>query len=163
MTFVRATKEGVIFNVNTAEQPLFCEILGLYPVVPAAHQPLSRSLEGPTARDDQKLLDEALAEQRTAHRQRIQVWLKAGNRFRPVTTGFNFTLRHAEAEWLLQVLNDIRVGSWLLLGSPDERLDPDELKPPDPELHRLWAIMELSGMFQMAILHGLEGQESPGT
>lgn len=157
MTVFRSSKDAVIFSLDAAERRLFVEILNLYPVVPEAYQPLSRSLEEKVTREDQQLLNEALAEQRSAHRQKIKEWLSTTNRFRHVDSGFNFTLRRIDAEWLLQALNDIRVGCWLLLGSPDNHMGADDLQPLDPALHRTWAAMELSGMFQMEILHGLEG------
>jgi hypothetical protein len=154
---LRATASAVTFQLESAERRLFAEILELYPVVPDAYQPLSKSLQGAEAEADQKLLNEALTEQRAEHKRRLNVWLATKNRFRRTDVGFAFTLQRADAEWLLQVLNDIRVGSWLLLGAPEERLEYDELGPLDPELHRVWAAMELSGMFQMNLLHGLEG------
>jgi len=154
---LRANPTAVTFHLDAAERRLFVEILALYPVVPDGYQPLSKTLPGAAAVADQKLLNEALAEQRAEHQRRLRVWLATKNRFRRTDAGFAFTLQRADAEWLLQVLNDIRVGSWLLLGAPEERLDYDELGPLNPELHRIWAAMELSGLFQMNILHGLEG------
>ena len=35
--------------------------------------------------------------------------------------GYQMILAHSELEWLLQVLNDVRVGSWIILGSPDDQ------------------------------------------
>ena len=158
MKLVRTSKEAVVLQLAYAERRMFVKILSLYPVVPAAYQPLSRSLKDKNAGEDQQLLNEALAEQRTALRQQVQSWLQGKNRFRRVQAGFNFTLRHTDAEWMLQVLNDIRVGHWLLLGSPEEMLDVDDLAALDPELHRAWLAMELSGMFQMEILLALEAR-----
>ena len=86
-------------------------------------------------------------------------WLATKARFRAVQSGFNFTLLRTDAEWLLQVLNDIRVGHWLLLGAPEELLEMDDVNQLEPALHRAWLAMELSGMFQMEILHALQ----PGT
>lgn len=156
MRLVRASTESVILNVAEGERHLFTRILSLYPVVPEAYQPLSRSTAGRDAGEEQKLLNEALAEQREALRRRVQEWLHAGNRFRPVRAGFNFTLLRADAEWLLQVLNDIRVGHWLLLGAPEDLPDAVDVRTLPPALHRAWMAMEMGGMFQMAILCALE-------
>jgi hypothetical protein len=153
---VRASKDAVILQLGSAEQRIFVEMLSLYPVVPADYQPLSRSLKDKAPDEDQQLLNEALAEQRDALRQHVQNWLSARNRFRQVKSGFNFTLCYSDAEWMLQVLNDIRVGHWLLLGSPEELHEVDDLAGLAPEMHRAWAAMELSGMFQMEILVALE-------
>ena len=75
---------------------------------------------------------------------------KSGSRFR-------LLLQPTEVEWLLQVLNDVRVGSWLALGEPDED------KPPDltPENFRYAVAMEVCGAFQSALLAALGNAESP--
>jgi hypothetical protein len=63
-------------------------------------------------------------------------------------------LERADTEWLPQVLNDIRVGHWLRLGSPE----PGDLNPLNLGLKHLpiWLAMEMSGSFQMSILAALE-------
>jgi hypothetical protein len=160
MRCIRASKEAVILQLEARERRLFIDVLSKYPVVPAAYQPLSRGLKDLANGDDQALLNDALAEQRAALQQQLQQWLRTPNRFRRVQSGYNFTLRRTEAEWLLQILNDIRVGHWLLLGSPGEMLDVDDLDALAPEMHHAWAVMELSGMFQMIILQALEAQPS---
>jgi len=153
---VRASQEHLILNVTHGERHMFTEVLNLYPVVPAAYQPLSRSLKERNQGEELELLHEALSEQREALRRQVQEWLAVKHRFRPVQSGFNFTLLRSDVDWLLQVLNDVRVGHWLLLGSPEEMLDIDEVKQLQPELHRTWLAMEISGMFQMEILQALE-------
>ena len=58
-------------------------------------------------------------------------------------------------EWLLQALNDIRVGSWLALGSPD---GPVEILAAltDKTAPDFWA-MEISGHFQAVLLAAVRG------
>ena len=57
-----------------------------------------------------------------------------------------------EAEWLLEILNDIRVGSWLALGAPE---DLESLRVgEEPSIDLLF--MELAGFFQMQIIHAIE-------
>jgi hypothetical protein len=55
--------------------------------------------------------------------------------------------------WLLEVLNEVRVGSWLNLGKPDN-LDRVLLAQDEANARSLWS-MELSGYFQMALLAAL--------
>ena len=45
------------------------------------------------------------------------------SRFTWRKTGCRLSLSQADLEWLLQILNDIRVGSWVILGSPEEKLE----------------------------------------
>ena len=155
MKLLRTTDETIVFSLNATERDVLVQILDLYPLVPAAHQPLSRSLPAEPATEARRLLDEALAEQRAHHKARVKTWLADEKRFRRTKAGYTLTVRREDSEWLLQVLNDIRVGSWLLLGSPEDRQEPGDV---DSQLNRIWAAMEISGMFEMFILHGLEGR-----
>ena len=71
-------------------------------------------------------------------------------RFQENQAGYSLSLNAYQLEWLLQVLNDVRVGSWLMAGSPDEKKG----KPAKINLKTapyLWA-MEICGAFQMAML-----------
>jgi len=68
-------------------------------------------------------------------------------------SGYHFSLTASEREWLLEILNDIRVGSWVKLGSPDTIMEFAE--PADRENLDFWA-MELAGFFQMALLRSLD-------
>lgn len=149
MRHLRSTKDSHVFSLNAVEHDVFQEILKLYPLVPSSHQPLSKSMKGAEATEAQHMLDDALAEQRAIHKSQIQEWLQAKTHFRVTKSGGTFTLRRDEVEWLLQILNDVRIGSWLLLGSPEERMEPDDI---NPELHQTWAAMEVSGMFQIVLL-----------
>ncbi len=138
------------FHLGENERLLFEHLLRLYPVVPPAHQQITR---GPTLLDaaaEQKLLDEALAEQRQQSRKRIEILLQDLARLKSAGNGSRLSLPPADLEWLLQVLNDIRVGSWVRLGSPDRKFE----NLPPGHLQHLWA-MEGAGFFQMALLESL--------
>ena len=84
-------------------------------------------------------------------------WLAAPGRFAAHGKGYRVTLQRADLEWLLQVLNDVRVGSWLILGCPD----PDE--GPAPEVNEANAkyifLLELSSHFQCVLLEAVDGSE----
>jgi len=57
-------------------------------------------------------------------------------------------------EWLLQVLNDIKVGSWVQLGCPElEKAAPVNLTRPNA---RSLQAMHLSGEFQAALLEAVK-------
>jgi hypothetical protein len=151
---VGADEKAIVFQLGSRERNALVQILRAYPVVPPAHQPLSKDLKDPQVAEYQRLLDEALAERRAANRKHLHAWLTASERFEKTESGFRFTLDRADSEWLLQVLNDVRVGNWLRLGSPAE----SELKPQHlgATLVASWMAMHLSGYFQMTILQALE-------
>ena len=155
MKRVGADDRAVIFQLRAPEHEALLDLLQTYPVVPPAHQSVSRELNDTHTADYQCLLDEALAEQRTANQKHLHAWLNTPERFKQNKAGFRFTLERTDSEWLLQVLNDIRVGHWLRLGSPE----PGELKPQrlDPQQRPAWLMMEMSGYFQMSILEAVGG------
>ena len=160
MRLLRASKGNYQFHLGQREKHVFCELLGLYPCIPPAHQPLSKNGKVPDGELNQHLLDEALAEQRADNQNQLKVFLSDPLRLVPIQKehdrGFRLTLSPAELEWLLQILNDIRVGSWLRLGSPEEpRLVLDAATMP-----HVWA-MEASGHFQMQLLAAVGEDRDP--
>jgi hypothetical protein len=151
---VSADEESIVFQLSARERETLMQILQLYPVVPPAHQAVSKELKDSHMTEYQRLLDEALAEQRAANKHHLDAWLAARDRFEKNKAGYRFTLARADCEWVLQVLNDIRVGHWLRLGSPESSV----LKPQNLTLKILptWLAMEMSGYFQMSLLEALE-------
>lgn len=149
-----ADEKAITFQLSNREREVLIQILQAYPVVPPAHQPVSKELKNPHMAEFQHLLDEALAEQRAANKRHLDEWLAVPERFQKIKGGHRFKLERSDSEWLLQVLNDIRVGHWLRLGSPE----PCDLKPHKLGLKRLpmWLTMEMCGYFQMTILEALE-------
>ena len=154
MKRVGATDQAVIFLLGSGERDALVHLLQAYPVTPPAHHTVSKALKEPQVVEYQRLLDEALAEQRAANKRRLEAWLAAPERFQSAEIGYHLTLERADCEWLLQVLNDIRVGNWLRLGSPES----GELAPlkVDPRLLPAWLAMEMTGYLQMVILVALE-------
>jgi len=150
MKLVRSTKTRLLFHLGQRETHLLLQILKLYPRVPPAHNQLTRSGQIPDQEANQRLLEEALAEQRAENRKQLLALLADPRRFVRTKTASRLSLPPGEVEWLLQVLNDIRVGSWVLLGAPEEKL---------PELNDTAApnfvAMEMAGYFQMHLLEAL--------
>ena len=154
MKRIDADEHSVRFQIDERERDFLVHILQAYPVMPPAHQSVSRELQDPHSAEYQCLLNEALAEQRAANQRHLQKWLAAPGRFRQTKDGCRLGLQRGDAEWLLQVLNDVRVGHWLRLGSPEAgQLEPEQL---DPKQLPVWLAMELSGYFQMSILEALQ-------
>ena len=152
MKLIRRSDTKLFFHLGQREGSLLLQVLKRYPRVPSAHQPLSKSGLVPNQRENQRLLDEALAEQRADCKKQLQALLADPRRFHKVDAGFRLSLSPADAEWLLQVLNDIRVGSWVNLGSPDGSLEGLNARTAAD----FWA-MEMAGAFQSLLLEALEG------
>jgi hypothetical protein len=150
---IRTTKSRVLFHLGHWEAHLLLEVLNLYPCLPPVHQKLSKAGRLPESDANQQLLDEALAEHRTENRKQLQALLADRRRFAPTETGGRLSLPPAEVEWLLQVLNDIRVGSWVRLGSPDAK--PVRLNEKTVPHYRA---MEMAGYFEAQLLEALGGE-----
>jgi len=149
---LKSEQEQFIFHLGKREKQLLLAVLDLYPLVPSAHQPLSKTGASGEGETNQHLLDESLAEQRRDNKRQLQGLLNDERRFHDTDTGCRMALTAPEIEWLLQVLNDVRVGSWILLGSPETDVWPFELN--ERTAPRAWA-MEMAGYFQMNLLEAL--------
>ncbi len=151
MKLLRASKSGQVFHLGRREQQLLLETIRLYPLVPASHHRLSKDGQGPDADENQRLLEAALVEQRQENRRQVLAMLNDPERFRETKSGFELTLTSPQIEWLLQVLNDVRVGSWLALGEPE----PGEVPAVTKENANYLLALELCGIFESGLLAAL--------
>ena len=156
MRLLRGKGEDLVFSLHKREVAVLRAVLGRYPCVPPGQQRLSRSMEGEDAEENQSLLDEAMAAMREENKQRLATFLDEPGRFEELKERCRFKLTPAEADWLLQVLNDVRVGCWIRLGAPDfeagVRVDLNEETAP-----HLW-VMEAAGHFESCLLEALGGE-----
>jgi hypothetical protein len=154
---VRATKEGFVLHLGKREKPLFCDLLKLYPRIPSTHRAnLSKTGQIPNQQENQRLLEDALKESRRENRKKVLRLLEDVKTFHELDTGWQLNVSNSDLEWLLQVLNDIRVGSWLRLGSPASLL----LNSITEENALDYWAMEVSGHLQMQLLAVTQGKAS---
>jgi hypothetical protein len=151
---LRSDKDRFVFQLSRGEKAVLLEVLKRYPCVPPAHRRLSRVTSTPKDKENQRLLDEALAEQRAQNKRQLRALLNDVETLVHVDNHWGFHLRRRDFEWLIQVLNDVRVGSWLALGSPEEL--PRKLPVGSDAAPHVFA-MELAGLFQMTLLEAAEG------
>lgn len=154
MKFIEFDGERFVFEFGERERRWFSDSLARYPLIPVSYQQLSKSADLEENDSNQKLLEEALAEQRSENRRQLTAMLDEAGRFSKTDSGIQIRLTSQEIEWLLQVFNDLRVGSWIQLGQPDEA------KNATMEVTRenavfLW-MMELSGYFQSVLLSAIQ-------
>lgn len=155
MKLVRRQKNQLQFEVSQHEKKLLAAVLKLFPLVPVTHHRLSKTADIPQPEENQRLLEESIQAQQNENRQLLAALLNDAGRFQPCEAGFRFTLNRAEIEWLLQVLNDVRVGSWLALGSPDLEREKQLALNAQSLMHL--QRMELAGMFEMFFLNAVGG------
>ncbi len=156
MKLIRTKREKLVFEISLPEKRLLFEVLKLYPLISATHHRLSKTARSAQHDENQRLLEESLAAQREENRKNVRAMLDKPGRFQEAASGFQLTLSGPEIEWLLQVLNDVRVGSWIALGSPD----PEQGKKIvfNEKILPRFRMMELAGAFEIVFLDALSGR-----
>jgi hypothetical protein len=150
------TSDRVVLHFPAEEFRVFREILKLHAQMPPLKQRLSKSGGLPDREASQRLLDDALAEHRAANQKRLGEWLADPARLEQTETAVRLALSAGETEWLLQILNELRIGCWLLLGSPEELGPPsDEAKAPH------FLLMMLCEAFQAQLLEVPDREDPP--
>jgi hypothetical protein len=150
---LRVNGEHFVFHIGSREKRLLFQVLDLYPLLNSDYHQISQSGSGPKLEASQELLREAMSEQRAKHRKQLDLILKDERWLKQDENGYRFNLSPHQVDWLLQVLNDIRVGAWHRLGCPEEYRRTADLTP---ETARYLAAMEFSAYFQSILLSALE-------
>jgi hypothetical protein len=159
MKFVPGPKKDaaeplLAFQMDAREEALLLATLRLYPAVENSHHRLSKDPKN-AGSSEQRLLEESMAQLQASHRRKVDELFRAPQRFfKDAQDGRRLVLTGAQLEWLLQVLNDIRVGSWVKLGCPDlEKPRPSDISRMNA---RALQAMHLSGQFQMVLLEAVK-------
>ncbi len=151
MKVIRRNGDQFILQFARREYRLLREVLELFPRIPVSYHQLNPSADPAEAAADQRLLEEALAAQKNESRRQLQAWLKAADRLRKKEGTLQMKFSMARLDWLLQVLNDIRVGSWLRLGSPADPYDLNLTQENTPD----FVALEYCGFMQSVLLRSL--------
>ena len=156
MKIARAKGGGCVCRMSEREKAVVQKILEFYPLIPASYHRLSKKKEAPETNDGQALLEEALAAQKRESKRLLEgLWTKR-LRAQLSPAGFVLTLNATEAECFLQIVNEVRVGSWIKAGSPG--LAPGWQPPTAVDTLKYLHAMEICGTLQMQLLAALAGQ-----
>ena len=155
MKLVEAKAGLYVFHLAKRERALLTHALKMFPVGSGPVAPLSKSGDEQKLAEHERSLEEALAEQRTEHKRLLDAFLGEQGRFAEDKSGFRLRLTTAQMDWLLRVLNEVRVGLWMKLGRPEE-LAPLVIAG---QLDSVVA-MEICALFQSRLLAALAGGES---
>lgn len=163
MKILARDEESLTLLLDRRERELLLFLLRRYPVV----DPTQRQLASPQDRDalaaEQQFLIENLTAEQSAQRTRVERFIRerltdpppgAGSGASAVSARPLRVLR-SEADWLLRVINDVRVGCWMRLGCPGE----DLMHSPKLAARNVtdFAAMELGGLVQSILLEALHG------
>jgi hypothetical protein len=141
------------FRFDGPEFGLFSAVLETYP----AQDGTLRTICGNVDAED--LLEEALWEHREQLKKELRETLaKKTTRSEDLEGRESFTLQlsDGEVEWLLQVLNDIRVGHWVKLGRPDGGANAILAQPPSGEMLRSMTLIHLCTVWQGILLESIQ-------
>jgi len=146
-----AGQDGDIWRylLSPGEAGSLLALVSQFPVAAAAPAKISLSEADPKTLEREKLLNESLAEQRADLKKRAAIIISP-DRLKASGKGRVLQINTEEREILLQILNDIRIGSWRVLGEPDN-LEPDFSKLPESE-QRYWRFLHVAGYFQCQLL-----------
>jgi hypothetical protein len=150
MKLVKQTPDGWLYQLNQPEANCLRNLLSQFPITANAPAKISRTDSDPQTVEREKLLDESLADHRKELKQ-IARGLIGADKFKAWDKGWRLCINSEEREILLQILNDIRVGSWRALGEP-ENLETQAPNPTKTE-QVSYNILNLAGYFEHQLLN----------
>jgi len=155
MKFIHSQKpdrvnQPFVFQLSQREKVALLATLKLYPLLDPSYHQLSRNPKV-TRKADQEWLEEAMDQQRQDHKRKLaQLFSNDRRFFKDGKDDLYLTLTGEQTEWMLRVLNEIRVGGWVRLGRPEMEA-ARKMNLTDAQA-RLFTVMELSGYFESALL-----------
>jgi hypothetical protein len=156
MKLVKRKGETWQYELNQVELDLLKQLLKNFPFTGNVPVKISKADADPKSIEWEKLLNESLAEHRKELKKQASNLIAVG-KFHSSEKGHLLTLNAEEREILLQILNDIRVGCWHVLGEPESlELHKPECSAQDIARHRL---MDLAGYFEHHLI-GLTERET---
>ena len=154
MKIISKTTDSVTYRFEHKEWLYFVDLLRLFPVLKEDYYQAGTVRNDPKLADTHQLLKEMLSDYKAEQKLWLLKFLKSEeNRVKKKDGSIQLALSMREKETLLEILNDIRVGSWMVLGSPGLKDADLELKLNHAkELQQVAWAMDLSGYFQMGFL-----------
>ena len=150
-------QEGGQFELQMeeAEWESFSNLLSQYPLTPADHHSLnSKTNPDPDLKESDQWLRDSVSNHQTDREIQINKWIQS---IKPVDTDAEITypvpFDPERADWLIEILNDLRVGSWMSLDCPTTE-DLTSKSWESKDWPRIWT-MEASGMYQSILLQAL--------
>ena len=160
MKLIRKDGDGCEFEFAPVEKGLLFHLLGLYPAVPVSYHKLTKGSHIPHEAENQELLNEAIKAQRVENQKEIIALVKDAERFTTEKESTRAVFKGGELEWLLQVLNDVRVGNWIAAGSPD--LEEERKLRRDKQCDAACDVDGAGGRFRDAVPGGVERHAGAG-
>ncbi len=150
MRFLERSDTATVIAINETETTFLKATLSKYPLVTNENRELTRSDDHDELEEDTELLRSSIKEHTDQSKTKLSEWLASDKIFTPKDSEWLLNVPNEDLDWFLQILNDLRVGSWQQLKCPS----PEEIQalPLTPEtVEPLWT-MELAGLLQSFLL-----------
>lgn len=150
MTLYESNPSATLIAMSEAEEDLVRDVFSAYPLVANESRELTKSDGHEDLQEDTELLRSSIAEHNQLSRVRLDKWLADPDTFRRIEEQRVLTIKTEDTDWMLQILNDLRIGSWQQLDCPSqEELSQVSL---NSETFRPLCTMEFSGILQSILL-----------
>jgi hypothetical protein len=150
MKLVKQTKKGFQYELDQEDADSLRFLIKQFPLTAFSPVDISKTDSGPNAVEREKLLNESLREHRDELKRKARR-LVLPEKFRAFDGKQVFHVSLGARETMLQILNDIRVESWRVLGEPE---DPDvNIFGLTKEKFKYYHFMRLAGYFEYHFLN----------
>ncbi len=158
MKVTEVTDASITLEFTPEEAEFFKLVLLSYPLTLDQPKQISRFAESAEIEDANELLAISLREQTFSHKRKLEAWLKSKTVWKSRQNRFLLVVSNDDREWLLQILNDIRIGSWMKMGCPDP-IEPEEPDSSTPK-STYYFYMNIAAYIQALILNPEHNQPS---
>jgi hypothetical protein len=148
MKLVKQNGRGFQYLLNAEEARALCFLVGEFPFTPLTPVTISKSDSDTEERE--KLLNESLAKHRRELKRKARK-LVGREKFKAAEGKQIYRISLQARETMLQILNDIRIESWRILGEPEDLESKAKNLP--KELFRYYVLMCLAGEFEYHFLN----------
>lgn len=155
MKLVNKTHEKYTFELLLEEKDLLIKILQLYPSISPSNFELSKTIKDDKLGQSKRILQDALKEHQLENKRLMHELFQNPDVLKPKKNPDYYTLElnSDQVERLLQVLNDIRIGTWRMLGCPDFEKREEIIRSADDILFLY--TMDICEYFEYYILKAL--------
>lgn len=167
MRLLQRDEASVTFELERREREVLIFLLRRYPVLDPGWHRIAAPSESERWAAEQEMLTEAMTAAQRENRSRLKRFIAAQlappsaeevDEAAAAPRAVRLTLE--EVEWLLQMINDVRVGSWVRLGCPEE----SAMHTPDLAARGMteYTAMEIGGLVQSILLTVLDHDGEDG-
>ncbi len=151
MRLLSRNHDGCTFLIGKKARRILLELVQRYPVTSASYQRERTEALKIVPDGETELLEEALGQARKQNRRELETILKNPDSWAEDKRGIQLSLTPEHLEIMLQILNDVRVGSWVRLGCPTDLESPTTVNISEDNIELAWAI-NMAAWFQMGFL-----------